>query len=51
VRSDAQGRFHYRYRFQTTTRGVTYRFEARMHAQRDYPYATASSRSVTVRIR
>jgi len=30
---------------------VTYRFQATMHSQRSYPYATGNSRPATVRIR
>jgi hypothetical protein len=51
VRANAKGRFHYRYRFRNSAPGVTYRFQATMHAQRSYPYATGSSRTATVRIR
>lgn len=51
VRADARGRFRYRYRFTNSSPGTTYRFRATMHAQRSYPYATGSSRAVTVRIR
>ncbi len=51
VRADSTGRFRYRYRFQNSSPGTTYRFRATMHAQRAYPYATGSSRSVTVRIK
>jgi hypothetical protein len=51
VRADSTGRFRYRYRFQNSSPGTTYRFRATMHSQRGYPYATGSSRPVTVRIR
>ena len=51
VRADTRGRFRYRYRFTNSSPGATYRFRATMHSQRSYPYATGSSRRVTVRIR
>jgi hypothetical protein len=51
VRADARGRFGYRYRFSNSSPGATYRFRAILHSQRSYPYATGSSRAVTVRIR
>jgi hypothetical protein len=51
VRANAKGRFHYRYRFRNSAPGVTYRFQATMHSQSSYPYATGNSRPVTVRIR
>jgi hypothetical protein len=51
VRADGTGRFRYRYRFTNSAPGTTYRFRATLHAQRSYPYATGSSRAVTVRIR
>ena len=51
VRANAKGRFHYRYRFRNSAPGVTYRFQATMHPQRGYPYATGSSGTATVRIR
>jgi hypothetical protein len=51
VRADSRGRFRYRYRFTNSSPGATYRFRATMHSQRSYPYATGSSRAVTVRIR
>jgi len=51
VRANAMGRFRYRYRFSNSSPGVTYRFQATMHSQRSYPYATGNSRPATVRIR
>ena len=51
VRANAKGRFRYRYRFSNSSPGVTYRFQATMHSQRSYPYATGNSRPATVRIR
>ena len=51
VRADSRGRFRYRYRFSNSAPGTTYRFQATLHAQRSYPYATGHSRTVAVRIK
>jgi hypothetical protein len=51
IRANSKGRFRYRYRFRNGSPGVSYRFRATLHQQRSYPYATGSSRTVTVRIR
>jgi hypothetical protein len=50
LKTDDAGRFRYRYRFVRTFAPYTYRFEARLEHQRDYPYAAASSRRVTVQV-
>jgi hypothetical protein len=51
VRANKKGRFHFRYRFQNSSPGTTYRFRATLHSQRSYPYATGNSKPATVRIR
>jgi hypothetical protein len=50
LRTDRAGRFRFRYRFTRTFAPFTYRFQARLEHQRDYPYASAGSRRVTVRV-
>jgi hypothetical protein len=50
LRTDDAGRFRFRYRFVRTFAPFTYRFQAHLERQRDYPYASSSSRKVTVRI-
>jgi hypothetical protein len=44
------GRFRYAYRFTRTFGVQTYRFRARLPAQRGSPFSTGSSRRVTVRV-
>jgi hypothetical protein len=51
VRANAKGQFHYRYRFRASAPGTVYRFQARLHSQANYPYASGDSLPVTVRIR
>jgi hypothetical protein len=50
LRTDARGRFRFRYRFLRSFAPFTYRFRARVISQASYPYAGGSSRIVTVRI-
>jgi hypothetical protein len=51
IRTNRRGRFHYRYRFVRTTGIHTYSFRARIPGeQAAYPYATGTSRSVSVRV-
>jgi hypothetical protein len=50
LKTDDAGRFGYRYRFVRTFAPFTYRFQARLEHQRDYPYAAAVSRRVTVQV-
>ena len=50
VRTDPQGRFHYRYRFaDDDSRGVRFEFRAYVPAQAGWPYEPAGSRPVAVR--
>lgn len=50
LKTDARGRFRYRYRFMRTFAPFTYRFQARVASQPGYPYAAGRSRIVAVRI-
>ena len=47
----ADGRFRFTYRFVRTTGVQRYRLRARVKAQAGYPYATATSKALTVRVR
>lgn len=49
-RADARGAWRYQYRFETVTGGAHYRFRARIRRQAGYPYATGSSRPISVRV-
>lgn len=51
VRTDRAGRFRLRYRFRTVTRRSRFRFNARVQRQSGYPYASGTSRAVTVTVR
>jgi hypothetical protein len=50
-RSDAQGRWEYRYRFGATRGVVRYRFRARIRREAAYPYELGYSRVVRVTVR
>jgi hypothetical protein len=50
LRTDARGRFRFRYRFLRSFAPFTYRFRARLIRQASYPYAGGSSRVVIVKI-
>jgi hypothetical protein len=50
LKTNAAGRFGFRYRFVRTFAPFTYRFVAQVQRQRGYPYDAASSRRVTVRV-
>jgi hypothetical protein len=51
VRSDANGRFRFAYRFRRTLVKARYRFQARLVAQPGYPYRGATSHRVSVVVR
>ncbi len=51
VRSDAQGRWRFRYRFGGTVGRVRYRFRAQLPAEGGYPFATGRSPVVGVIVR
>lgn len=48
---EGNGRFSYRYRFQSTLRTTTYRFRALVPVFSSYPYVRGASRAVRVRVR
>jgi hypothetical protein len=50
LRTDKRGRFRFSYRFLRSFAPFTYRFRARLIRQASYPYASGSSRIVTVKI-
>jgi hypothetical protein len=50
LRADRRGRFQFRYRFRRTFAPFTYYFRAVVERQNGYPYATGSSKRVSVRI-
>ena len=50
LRADRRGRFHFGYRFRRTFAPFTYYFQAVVPRQNSYPYATGSSKRVSVRI-
>lgn len=51
VRTDKRGRYMVAYRFQSTTRTLTYTFRTRIARQRGYPYIAGSSRRARVTVR
>jgi hypothetical protein len=51
VRTDAQGRYRFTYRFEFTGVTQTYRLRTRVLAQNSYPYVTGASRAMRVRVR
>jgi hypothetical protein len=51
ARTDARGRWRYRYRFQATLGRVVYRFRARVEREEAYPYERGDSRVVAVTVR
>ena len=50
ARTDAEGRWNWRYRFRRTTHRTTYIFSARVPRQRGFPYARGRSRSVRITV-
>jgi hypothetical protein len=50
-RTDARGRWSYRYRFGATRGTVRYRFRARIRREAAYPYELGYSRTVGVTVR
>jgi hypothetical protein len=50
LRANRRGRFRFGYRFLRSFAPFTYRFRARLMRQASYPYASGSSRIVTVHI-
>jgi hypothetical protein len=50
LRADRRGRFQFKYRFRRTFAPFTYYFQAVVQRQNGYPYATGSSKRVSVRI-
>jgi len=50
-RTDARGRWSYRYRFGATRGTVRYRFRARIRREAAYPYELGNSRKVRVIVR
>lgn len=50
VRSDARGRWRFRYRFGATRGRVTYRFRALLPPESGYPYVRGRSRAVRVTV-
>ena len=50
-RSDARGRWSYRYRFGATRGTVRYRFRARIRREAAYPFELGYSRRVRVTVR
>jgi len=50
-RTDATGRWIYRYRFEQIRRSVRFRFRARVRAEAGYPYETGTSRTRRVLVR
>jgi hypothetical protein len=50
-RTDARGRWSYRYRFGATRGTVRYRFRARIRREAAYPYELGYSRRVVVTVR
>jgi hypothetical protein len=50
LRADGRGRFYFGYRFRRTFAPFTYYFKAVVKRQNAYPYATGSSKRVSVRI-
>ena len=50
-RTNAAGRWRYRYRFEATRGLVTYRFRARIRREAAYPYELGHSRVVSVTVR
>ncbi len=51
VRSDAKGRWSWRYRFKRTYEPTRYTFRARVRTEPGFPYATGHSRSRSVQVR
>ncbi|MDP8932545.1 MAG: hypothetical protein M3O70_29345, partial [Actinomycetota bacterium] len=51
VRSDATGRWSWRYRFKRTYEPTRYTFRARVRTEPGFPYATGNSRSRSVFVR
>lgn len=51
VRTDADGRYRFTYRFEFTGVTQTYRLRTRVLAQNSYPYVTGASRAMRVRVR
>jgi hypothetical protein len=51
VPADRRGRFRYRYRFTSISGRTTFRFQAVVKTQPNYPYARGGSRRVSVKAR
>jgi hypothetical protein len=49
--TDANGYYHYRYHFGNTTRTTTYRMEAAVPRQGDFPWKAGHSKPALVEVR